>query len=1269
MLSFPVTLTPFDVFHGTRPTLNSHPRNLILVIYFSVHPGTMLRQVRALMIVQIQLLSQRKSALLLLIMVPPLVCAVLWSLAYVTDMLLAHLPWTKCGCKCLECRDLNPRPGAPDTFVPSPARPCRMAWLCVRTDPTICGVAHSTEYQTRYCPYNHPPIWPFVFQQDPGANTHALVLHQPAPKAHIYVTAHPTTRDSPYWSSLLTHLIPQPSNPAAVVASLDHLRRRPASYEEFLDLGIILATTPAAPDTLWLASPDRHPTSLLVEDGVARGAWASYLVGSCAPFPKPLLLTSVALACQEVSTVTFDTLEDLNADLFCLKDIAAASGLLPRDRCVPRLVSPLPTTELSPNVAPDVLFGVDFLDSSQNRLHINLYVDRQHPPRVSWTAIPPRPDRVAQIINLVTQSWVKTYLSGSTILVRAIGQRDMPKGRTKETLDWNQSLGVSFFVWTLLILLPVVTRSLVEAKVRGLRLMMKYHGLHDLAYYTATFTWWLGVSFVYTLLFWGGGWGADLALFVHNPVVMTLGFVWAAVSSGVALSCVFSSIATTVEGATTMTFLYVLLSGLLGEYLYKTLHELGAPGSAPWVEYVWHPATVYGGLSELNSLGTRAHLAGESKALVAWGRFPPWGGAYRVVGDLTLALVVQSLLYVLLGLLLDASLDKRTGSASSWWTKCLDTGMRFGDGWRRGWAACGRACVRGLSRSNHSRPVQEVPRPSSSSPSSRTSQSALLRHDPSPTATLPPPPCTPRPPLAVTAPDQSRSMRVSPPRRSKSPPIQPISPAKSTRPSTPTLTPSPLAIAIRAVSKSYPRREKCGAEVEEGEHENTCRSKKHEVVCGVNLDVARGERFGLVGPSGSGKTTLVGMLIGLQRPSAGRIWIDGLDLQRHHAHIHTRIGVCPQHDLLWPELSAREHLMFYGRLKNLRPRSLPGAVQASLNQVQLAAVANRPSRALSGGMRRRLSLAIALLGSPPVVFLDEPSSGLDPVAARDMWCVLRRLPDHMAILLTTHNMVEAESVSHRVALMKQGRLVKVATPHVWRRDLGDCIYVHAAPPPPMPALASLSPLPSPSPSPLTTPLPTPQKIQSLQAKGGNAIMLLDTSTNITLCDEVSVDGLSTTPSTLSMASTLASTNTHKTCSFSTPNLTPTASFTSLSVDTSKIPKTCTGKWSMAARAAATRALADRITACLRTLGSPEVTVASIHPRHVLMRVGLSLDGEPRLSRLVSTLQALFESEGIVEWGIRSAILEDAFVHATTHSHLHAADAPLEEGQDLEVIQS
>jgi len=191
-------------------------------------------------------------------------------------------------------------------------------------------------------------------------------------------------------------------------------------------------------------------------------------------------------------------------------------------------------------------------------------------------------------------------------------------------------------------------------------------------------------------------------------------------------------------------------------------------------------------------------------------------------------------------------------------------------------------------------------------------------------------------------------------------------------------------------------------------------------VNGLSFGIGPNSCLGILGPNGAGKTTLIKMLIGLYEPTAGNAKICGLDLSEDLDTIYTFMGVCPQDNVLWDDLTGEEHLFFYGRIKNLKGKKLQEEVDSALMKVNLYDARNKLSRQYSGGMKRRLSVAISLIGSPKVLYLDEPSTGLDPKSRQDLWSVINQAKQTSSVILTTHSMEEADAICDRLMIMSEG---------------------------------------------------------------------------------------------------------------------------------------------------------------------------------------------------------------------------------------------------------
>jgi len=202
-----------------------------------------------------------------------------------------------------------------------------------------------------------------------------------------------------------------------------------------------------------------------------------------------------------------------------------------------------------------------------------------------------------------------------------------------------------------------------------------------------------------------------------------------------------------------------------------------------------------------------------------------------------------------------------------------------------------------------------------------------------------------------------------------------------------------------------------------------------DVLRGVSLSLARGECYGLLGPNGAGKTTTLRLCLGLVEPDEGSISLLGLPVPQAAREARMRLGVVSQADNLDPDFTVVENLLVYGRYFGIAEHTLRERIPQLLDFAELGARADSKMRELSGGMKRRLTLARALINDPDLVFLDEPTTGLDPQARHVIWDRMKQLlAKGKTILLTTHFMDEAERLCTRLSIMDNGRIISTGTP-------------------------------------------------------------------------------------------------------------------------------------------------------------------------------------------------------------------------------------------------
>jgi ABC-2 type transport system ATP-binding protein len=213
---------------------------------------------------------------------------------------------------------------------------------------------------------------------------------------------------------------------------------------------------------------------------------------------------------------------------------------------------------------------------------------------------------------------------------------------------------------------------------------------------------------------------------------------------------------------------------------------------------------------------------------------------------------------------------------------------------------------------------------------------------------------------------------------------------------------------------------------------------------GLSLTVEAGAIFALAGPNGAGKSTTVKILTTLSRPDSGGASVAGLDVMRQPDRVRQAIGVVSQKTGATPEATGRENLVMQGEIYGLRGRPLRQRIDELLDRFDIRHAADRATKTYSGGMRRRLDVALGLVNRPKVLFLDEPTTGLDPEARTLLWSEIKRLAgqEEMTILLTTHYLDEADRLADQLAIVDRGRIVAQGTPDSLKSELhGDAVQI------------------------------------------------------------------------------------------------------------------------------------------------------------------------------------------------------------------------------------
>ncbi len=205
----------------------------------------------------------------------------------------------------------------------------------------------------------------------------------------------------------------------------------------------------------------------------------------------------------------------------------------------------------------------------------------------------------------------------------------------------------------------------------------------------------------------------------------------------------------------------------------------------------------------------------------------------------------------------------------------------------------------------------------------------------------------------------------------------------------------------------------------------------------LSLDIGKGEIFGFLGPNGAGKTTTISMICGLLRSDAGEIWIDGRPLQENFAEFRKLMGLCPQDLIIWESLTCLEQLEFTAQLYDVGRRAARKKALELLEILGLQEKKSKLAKTLSGGMKRRLNIALALIHEPQILILDEPQAGLDPQSRVMVREYIQSLAKKITVILTTHDMDEADRLAERIAIIDHGQLLVLDTPENLKGKIGE----------------------------------------------------------------------------------------------------------------------------------------------------------------------------------------------------------------------------------------
>ncbi|CAA7409968.1 unnamed protein product [Spirodela intermedia] len=573
----------------------------------------------------------------------------------------------------------------------------------------------------------------------------------------------------------------------------------------------------------------------------------------------------------------------------------------------------------------EIMTAYDFLDSDEKNYNVRIWYNSTFKNESVFQS-PFGQVRVSRSLNVISDAYLR-YLVGDDVNMKLEFTKEMPKPKTRLSLDFSSLLGATFFNWVVSFLLPVFLTYLVYEKQHKLRLMMKMHGLGDRPYWVISYSYFLALSVIYMLLFVIFGSVIGLKFFRLNDYSIQFVFYFLFVNLQIVLAFLVAPSFSDVRTSQAIAYVYIFGSGLLAGFLFDSfINDTSFPKIWIIVMEFFPPFALYRGLYEFGQYAFFGGYMGTSG--MTWGKLNDSTNGMR---EVLIIIFVEWLVLLPIAYYVDqvSSLGNRVKTP--------------------------------LSFLKHFRKISHSFRASSLG---RQGSKVFVE---------------------MEKPDVIQEREV----------VQQL-----------LLEPnSNYAVVCNNLKKVYPGRD--------GNPDKLA-------VQGISLALPVGECFGMLGPNGAGKTSFINMMIGLTKPTSGNAYIQGFDIETDMNNIYTSMGVCPQHDMLWETLTGREHLLFYGRLKNLKGPALKEAVEESLKSVNLfyGGVGDKQAGKYSGGMKRRLS----------VVYMDEPSTGLDPASRNNLWKVVKEAKRNRAIILTTHSMEEAEVLCDRLCIFVDGSLQCIGNP-------------------------------------------------------------------------------------------------------------------------------------------------------------------------------------------------------------------------------------------------
>uniref|UniRef100_R7WDY3 ABC transporter A family member 7 n=1 Tax=Aegilops tauschii TaxID=37682 RepID=R7WDY3_AEGTA len=626
----------------------------------------------------------------------------------------------------------------------------------------------------------------------------------------------------------------------------------------------------------------------------------------------------------------------------------------------------------------------DFLSSTEYGLGINVWYNSTYGGKTAFSFIAAL--RVPRLVNAVSNAYLK-YIRGPGMEVLLEYVKDMPKVGTSYRFDLSSLISPLFFTWIVELLFPVMLTYLVYEKQQKLKIMMKMQGLKDGPYWMISYGYFFVLSVVYMTFFVIFGSLIGLNFFRVNNYGIQIVFFFVYINLQIAFAFFVASFFSSVKIATVIGYIYVFGSGLLGAFLFRFFIE-DINFSRGWilVMEIVPGFSLYRGLYELGQYAFSGNAMGATGMM--WENLKDPINGMR---DILIVMTVEWALMLVLAFYLDqvSSIGGSVGNPLLFF-RCL--------------------------QKKYAPPLQ----------SSFVQQNHKVAVD-------------------MEKADVAQERHVV---------EQLLMDSNANQ-----------AIICDNLRKVYPGKD--------GNPDKLA-------VRGLSLALPKGQCFGMLGPNGAGKTSFISMMVGLTKPTSGTAYAHGMDIRMDMDDIYTNMGVCPQHEyllqlvahlaisflshvtlsshgnwsclkcsLLWETLTGKEHLFFYARLKNLKGAALVKAVNDSLKSVTLfhGGVGDKQVGKYSGGMKRRLSVAISLIGDPKVVYMDEPSTGLDPASRNNLWNIVKEAKRNRAIILTTHSMEEAEVLCDRLGIFVDGEFQCLGNPKELKARYGGAYIFTVTTPP------------------------------------------------------------------------------------------------------------------------------------------------------------------------------------------------------------------------------